>query len=98
VARLGERERVLHLPEDLGLADHHRIEARGDTERMTDGVTLGVGVERRLHRSRVDAAVTAEVAERGGARLARNVGDGVHLDPVAGRQEWRLASQYGMGH
>ena len=48
LARLGERERVLHLPEDLRLAEHHRVEARGDAERVAHGLALGVGVEHRL--------------------------------------------------
>ena len=97
LARLGEGERVFHLPQDLRLAEHHRVEARGDAKRVPNGLALGVGVEHRVDGGRVDAAVTAEMPERRGARLARHLGDGIHLDPVTGRQDQRLADHAGRG-
>ena len=38
LARLRQREGVLHLAEDLRLADHHRVEAGGHAEGVADGV------------------------------------------------------------
>jgi hypothetical protein len=63
LAGLGEREGVLHLSEDLGLADHHRVEARGDPEGVSDCVRLGERVERRLDSRGLHAAMAAELAE-----------------------------------
>ena len=37
--------RLLHLAEDLRLADHHRVEARRDAEEMAHGFATPVGVE-----------------------------------------------------
>ena len=53
-SRPGLRGRFLHLPEDLGLAQHHRLEARSDPEEVAqrgvaeaaDGERGGRGVER----------------------------------------------------
>jgi len=57
---------------------------------VAHGVGVHVRVEDRLHRRGADAPVAAEVAKRDGARLARRVGDPVHLDPVARGQDQRL--------
>jgi hypothetical protein len=96
LARLGQRERVLHLAEDLRLADHHGIQAGRDAEGVTDRVVLGVRVEQRLHGREVDAAVAAQSPERDGAGFAGDVGHAVHLHPVARRQDDRLA-QHAVG-
>src|SRR5712691_8629072 len=87
LARLGERERILHLAQDLRLADHHRVEARRHAERVTNRLPIGVRIEDRLHGGRLHTAMSAELTERGGARLTGHVGDGVHLDPVARRED-----------
>ena len=93
LARLREREGVLHLPEDLRLADHHGIQARGHAERVADRVVLGMDIEDGLDGCRVHAALPAQMAERGGARLARHLGDAVDLDAIARRQHHGLAQR-----
>ena len=88
--RRGRRVLVLHLAEDLRLADHHRVEAGSDPEEMPDslapGVPIEVGGEERLgHR----VIAREEARERGADRLGiRAAGD--HLDPIAGREDRAL--------
>ena len=77
------RRGLLHLTEDLRLADHHRIQRSGDAEEMPRGVL-------------VESA--DGVRSRDGTQVAENVlgrplpvGDREDLEPVAGRDEQRLA-------
>ena len=41
----GLAHRILHLAEDLGLADHHGIKPAGHPEHVPHGVPLGQGVQ-----------------------------------------------------
>src|SRR5205807_8191354 len=81
LAGLGEGEGVLDLPEDLRLADHHRVEAGRYAERMANGLGIDVRVEQRLHAGQVDPAMPAQVTEGQRARLPRRLGHAVHLHP-----------------
>ena len=92
LARLGQREGVLHLAEDLRLAEHHRVEAGGDAEGVAHGVARPGACRAATRPSvEVDAALPAQVAERQRPRLARRLGHAVHLHPVAGREHDHLA-------
>ena len=51
-ARLRQREGVLHLAQDLRLAEDHRVEARRDPEDVAHRLVLGLRVEQRLDRPR----------------------------------------------
>jgi hypothetical protein len=95
--RLGQREGVLHLPEDLRLAQHHGVEARRDAEGVERGLVAGRSVEQRLQLPPRHAAVAPEPAERLGARLARDRGHSVDLDPVAGREDHDLVQEAAAG-
>ena len=86
-----DRVRVLHLAEDLRLADDERVEARGDAEEMPRGVEVVQVVDVRDHiagRHVVELAEELhEVVARRGGLVARDV----DLGPVARRQHRRLA-------
>ena len=86
LAGLGQREGVLHLPQDLRLADHHGVETGRHPEGVAHGVGVDVRVEDGLHRAEIQTAVPAEVAEGQRARLAGRLGDPVDLHPVARRE------------
>ena len=81
---------LLQLAEDLRLADHHRVEARGDAEEMADRVAPASSVEMRR-----------QIARRAALRARRNSAmrsttppararAADHLDPVAGADDGRL--------
>ena len=78
---------VLHLAEDLRLAQHQRIQPGGDAEQVAHRVGVGVPVE-------IGVQVAGIVRMRGqpvGQRAAVVVGDGVELGAVAGRQQRHFA-------
>ena len=50
--RVGDGVRVLHLAENLRLADDQRVEAGGDAEQMARDVEIGDVVDVRLQRLR----------------------------------------------
>jgi hypothetical protein len=88
--------RLLHLSEDLRLAEHHRVEARGDAEDVLHGLVPLPLVQVRFERGGVgNPAVPGELlADRAAgldhraiALLARERED---LDAIARRQEHRL--------
>ena len=81
----GGVERVLELAEDLGLADHQRVERGGDPEDVADGVVARRGRRARRRRSAGGhaAALGQHAAHRGHRLLA-----------VAGRR-WRRRSRRG---
>ncbi len=95
--RLRRLERVLHLTENLRLADDERIEGRGDAEEVTDGVLLDVRAEvardaGRAALFRVLGDDPLDVARgRHAVRLGVALGDRVDLGSVAGRHAERLA-------
>jgi hypothetical protein len=94
--RFGRLERVLHLPEDLRLADDERVERRGHAEEMADGVLLEMGAQ--VARDARRAVLVGELGDdaldvaRGGGRVRIGfaLGDGVDLGAVAGRDAERL--------
>ena len=53
----GEAHGIFHLPEDLRLAEHHRIETAGDTEGMTHGIASAMHIKEGLDFPIVQAAV-----------------------------------------
>ena len=69
---------------DLALADHHRIEARGDPEQMRDGVVLVERVEGALQSSLIEPRLLEQGAPERGLPDAGVLDDGVELRPVAG--------------
>ena len=84
--RLGGLYRLLHLAQDLRLAQHHRIEPARDAKRMRNGFLL---------RQRVDVLRQRRLghAMEGFEPLHDRLGFGaieVDLGPVAGRQDRRL--------
>jgi hypothetical protein len=83
---LGGAHGVLHLAEDLRLAQHHRIESARDTEGVTrDGVVVqGVGV--RAQHVAADAAAVGQPAD-GVVERGLVVRHPVDLGAVAGRDD-----------
>ena len=92
-ARLGEGEGVLDLPEDLRLAQDHRVETGGDPEGVLHRLHPAMRVEQRLEGGEPDAPLRAHLAKRGAPRLARHVGDAVDLDAVAGGEDHDLRAR-----
>ena len=85
-ARLArERVGLLDLREDLPLAEHERVEARGDAEQMADAVLVHVGIEIRVDVFLVAREVEKELLERREV-VRRRLDDGVDLAAVAGRE------------
>ncbi len=79
---------LLHLPEDLRLADHHRIEARRDAEEMADRVAAVVDVEVGREGRSLDRPRAREERLDGGRDDRWRLGDpGDDLDAVAGRED-----------
>ena len=94
VARL-QRDVIgfLHLAENLGFTQHHRVQAAGHAEEVFEALGLAAGVEfggQRFGKRASFEEKTAQGFERGRG-LA--VGGGVQLDPVAGREDDRLGGQ-----
>jgi len=84
--------RLLQLAEDLRLAQHHRIEAGGDAERMARGVLGRQRVDVRLERIALELVVVGQPA----GRVLRVVRAAVDLGPVAGGQDRRLGHRAGL--
>jgi hypothetical protein len=78
-------ERALHLPEDLRLAEHQRVEPGGHAERVLHGLLVGVQVEVRLDVVGRQAVEVAEPADRLAAVAL--VEAAIHLGAVAGRED-----------
>jgi len=93
--RDGSVVRVLHLAEDLRLAEHHRVERRGHAEDVAHGLFGFFLVEHGVEVGLADAAALGEDLAHGleGAR-AVDVGVALrprhHLDAVARREEHHL--------
>jgi len=60
---LGDANRLFHLAEDLRLADHHGIEARGDAKRVPNRFALWEGIEVGLELLGLDAVIAGEPFE-----------------------------------
>jgi hypothetical protein len=83
---LSAAHRLLHLAEDLRLAEHHRIQAAGDAKSVRHRAILRQRVDVRLERV---GGHTMKVLEP--ARDGRGIGGvDVDLGPVAGRQNGRF--------
>ena len=90
-ARARGLERVLDLAEHLRFAEHHRIEARCDAERVPHGVGARALVEHRLDR---DGRRALREVCAGRARGGAGVGsDAVDLDAIARRHDERLGER-----
>ena len=75
------------LAENLRLADHHGVEARGHAEEMTDGVSIVVPINVRSKQRGLKAELAIEeTGEIGGGRLD----DREHLDAIAGGDDHAL--------
>jgi hypothetical protein len=92
--------RLLHLPQDLGLAEDHRVEARGDAEDVAHRFLAGALVEvvRELLRARRADLLPERLADRLRRVLElaplREADD---LDAVARREEHRLLELGALG-
>ena len=85
-ARLArDRVRLLDLREDLALAEHERIKARGHVEEVADAFLVDERVEVSVDVLVVARQVEQELLERRDIFL-RIIDDGVHLAAVAGRE------------
>ncbi len=85
---LGGAHRVLHLAQDLRLAQHHRVEAAGDAEGVARHVLLRQRVGVRAQHGRRDAAAVRQPAQRVVERGM--VGGAVDLGAVARRDDGGL--------
>lgn len=81
--------RLADLPEDLRLAEDHRVEARGDAEEMAHG-RVAVARERRLAQEHVVDAVEAREEARERVEVVLAVRHAVDLRPVARRDDRAL--------
>ena len=89
-------DRRAHLAEDLVLADHDRVEPGGHREQMAHRAVLVMHVQVLGELVRRQAAVPREqFADRGDARV-EPVHVGVHLNPVAGRDDEGLGHGFGL--
>ena len=81
----------LDLPEDLGLAEDHGLQAGGDPEDVPGRGGGGVGVESAVELGRVQTAVPSQAGDHGLQRLReRTLGHPVHLDAIAGGEDHPL--------
>ena len=83
----GDAHRVLHLAENLRLADDHRIEAAGDAEGMADRFRLVVGVDVRGDVLAPDLVILGQPVDH----YLRRFGGAVDFGTVAGGQDRHLA-------
>jgi hypothetical protein len=84
---LRHARRLLHLAEDLRLAQHHRIEPAGDAEHVAHGIAAGQGVQVGRDVPRRQLVILRQPVRRPLGRLGR----AVQFGAVAGRQDGRLA-------
>src|SRR5687768_10977701 len=87
--RLRGTRRLLHLAENLGLADHHGIESRGDAESVAHRLLAGQRIEVRLQLVGGEPVILRKPARE----LARPLPSHVDLSAVAGGEDRRFASQ-----
>ncbi len=94
---LDQRQLVgaLDLALDLGLAEDHRVEPRGDAEEVAGGLGGAQRVEVADQLGRPDLGLAGEDAERGALGLDRVRDDEVELGAVAGRERRRLLDLVG---
>ena len=74
----------LELPENLGLAHHHRIEARGDAEDVVNGFLAFAAIEVRFQFHGVHAFALGEKSVDDGLGVGAIVGGDYDLHAIAG--------------
>ena len=84
-------EGVPHLPQDLSLAGHHRVETGRDAEEVQRGGFVCEPVQHRLETRRVLAREREERATARCSSRASSLGREVDLGAVARREDDRLA-------
>ena len=87
--RFGSAHRLLQLAEDLRLAEHHRVEAAGDAERVRHGPLPGMHVQMRPDIVDGQPVIVGQPA----SDLIGLGGVAIDLGAVAGRQDRRLPRQ-----
>jgi hypothetical protein len=92
--RLGRAHRLLHLPEDLRLAEHHRVESRCNAECVGHRFGLRERVQVRPQRIGRQAMRLLEPPRDARGLAAAEI----HLGAVARRQDRRLADRARAGH
>ena len=93
----GRRVRVLHLTENLRLADHERVEARRHAEEMPRGLEIDEIVEVRQQRRLFDAVKLRDEAPELASRGLNVVADSVDFGPVARRDDGCFAGRAAFG-
>ncbi len=83
----GGTRRLLHLAEDLWLAEHHRVEAGSDAEHVAHRILLRMAIEVGLDAARRQRVILGQPVHRRG----RLFGSAIQFHAVAGRQDRRLA-------
>jgi len=78
----------LYLAEDLGFADHQRVQAGSDTEHVADGVFAVIAVQMLCHLLIGQFVPFGEEPFDPGNPAGDIAGNGIHLNPVAGGQEY----------
>ena len=77
---LGTANRLLHLAQDLRLAEHHGVQPAGHAKRMLDRVLGWKGVDERLQARRLHMVIAGEPAHRSAGLLRA----AIHFRAVAG--------------
>ena len=85
----GDAHRILHLAENLRLADDHRIEPAGDAEGMADRFRLVVGIDVRGDFVAFDLVILGQPVDH----HLRRLGGAVDFGTVAGGQDRDLANR-----
>ena len=89
---LGVAHRILYLPQDLRLTDHHRVQPAGNPKHVTNGITLWIGVK--VGRDVVERDMMK--ARQPISRMLRLLGSKIEFGTVAGGQDGCLAHRFGM--
>ena len=85
--------RLLHLAEDLRFADHHRIQACGDTKRVPHCLLMTESVQMWLEDPGIDAVKISQPARRVCHNFDAMLARAIDLGAIAGRQDRGLAGE-----
>jgi hypothetical protein len=98
--RLGLRrvQRLAHLPEDLALAQDHRVHARGHAEQVGDGGLVEVDVDVAHELVAVEARLLGQQPRDLLDGTVEALGLDVDLDPVAGGDDDGLGDEGRLEH
>ena len=91
----GRAHGVLHLAHDLGLAQHHGIQAAGHAEGVTHGVVLVMTIEVRAQGAGVEPVVVGQPGRQLLGHMA--VGRAIDLGAVTGREDGGFADRAAEG-